>query len=90
MAMNGNTTTDYYNQHSATVGGYMTAPEITEELFRAIDAIIAKRLETFNFDRTVEGTITSVEDSTKGTYKVTADNNVTFTAYSDNPNLMIG
>ena len=90
MAINGNQNTDYYNQQSATVGGHMTAPEITEELFRAIDAIVTKRLESFTFDKTVEGKIISVENSTKGEYKVTGDNNVTFTAYSDNPNLVIG
>ena len=90
MALNGNKNTDYYNEESAKIGGYMTAPEISEELFRAIDVIVTERLKAFKFDKTIEGQIIGIEDSSKGAYRVTTDNNLTFIAYSDNPNLIIG
>ena len=57
--------------------------EIVQQLFEAIDAIITKRLENVQFDKTIVGTITDNSRASYGRYQVTTDNNIRFTAYSD-------
>lgn len=68
----------------------MTANEISEQIFKAIDAIVLHRLAELKFDRVVLATIKDSTDSAKGKYIVTTDNNITFDAYSDRVDLFDG
>ena len=69
---------------------FKTADEISEELFKAIDAIIAKRLSSLKFDRIVLGTVKNSTAAKQGKYIVTTDSNITFDAYSDRTDLFDG
>lgn len=60
-----------------------TANEISEQLFQAIDAIVMERIRALKYDKTVIATIIENNLALYGTYKVTTDDNITFTAYAD-------
>lgn len=60
-----------------------TANEISEQLFQAIDAIVMERIRALKYDKTVIATIIENDLALYGTYKVTTDDNITFTAYAD-------
>lgn len=64
------TTSEQYNDYS-------------EALFQSIDTIVAERVKRLPYDRTIVATITNADNAYIGAYKVTTDNNTTFTAYSD-------
>lgn len=57
--------------------------EITQQLFKAIDAITDEKMRTLPYDKTIVATIVSNKDANVGKYQVTTDNNITFYAYSD-------
>lgn len=56
--------------------------EITEQLFKAIDAIVNERLTSLPYDKTIVATIIDVHDAKYGKYKVSTDNNIVFYAYA--------
>lgn len=58
--------------------------EITQQLFKAIDAIVDERLRALPYDKTIVCTIVDIKNADYGKYQVTTDNNITFYAYSDN------
>lgn len=68
----------------------LTSIELSEQLFKAIDAIVTKRLQDFPCDKFVEAEITDDKNKNKGEYIVTTDNNITFTAFSDRTDLFNG
>ncbi len=68
----------------------LPADEITEQLFKAIDAIIINRLKNFNYDSYVLATVTNASEAAQGKYIVTTDNNITFDAYSERTDLFVG
>lgn len=57
--------------------------EITQQLFKAIDAIIDERLRTLPYDKTITATIVNTDSAKYGKYTVTTDTNITFFAYTD-------
>lgn len=68
----------------------LTSIELSEQLFKAIDAIVTKRLQDFPCDKFVEAEITNDTNKNKGEYIVTTDNNITFIAFSDRTDLFNG
>ena len=62
----------------------------TEQLFKAIDAIIVNRLQGLAYDRYVIATVVDITNASVGKYIVTTDNNITFDAYSDRTDLFEG
>lgn len=60
-----------------------TAAEISEQLFKAIDAIVMERIRTLQYDKTVVATIIENDKAPYGKYRVTTDDNITFAAYAD-------
>ncbi|MBR2247115.1 MAG: hypothetical protein IJ880_08840 [Bacilli bacterium] len=60
-----------------------TAADISEQLFEAIDAIVMERIRVLKYDKTVIATIIENDSAPYGKYKVTTDDNITFTAYAD-------
>lgn len=68
----------------------MTASEISEQIFKAIDAIVLHRLAELKFDRTVLATIKDSSQRDIGKYIVTTDNNISFEAFSDRVDLFDG
>ena len=61
----------------------MDYEEIIEELFEAIDAIVAERLRKLGYDKTVIATIIDNSKAAYGKYRVTTDDNITFYAFSE-------
>lgn len=59
----------------------LTADAISEALLDAVSLVIDKKIEAVSFDKTINATITSIENADEGKYKVTTGN-ATFTAYS--------
>ena len=57
--------------------------DYSEALFQSIDTIVTERVKRLPYDRTIVATITNADNAYIGAYKVTTDNNTTFTAYSD-------
>lgn len=58
-------------------------PDIAEQLFEAIDAIVAERLRALKYDKTVVATVIDADKAAYGKYRVTTDDNITFYAYAD-------
>lgn len=63
----------------------MQADNIRENLFQAIDTIVAARVRKLNYDRTEIMTILDASGASNGIYKVTPDGQFIETIYSDNP-----
>lgn len=59
------------------------AEDYAENLFQAVDTIVAERVKNLPYDHTVVATVLDATNAYTGTYKVTTDNNAKFTAYSD-------
>lgn len=59
------------------------AEDYAENLFQAVDTIVAERVKNLPYDHTVVATVLDASNAYTGTYKVTTDNNAKFTAYSD-------
>lgn len=57
--------------------------DYSEALFQSIDTIVTERVKRLPYDHTIVATITNADNAYIGAYKVTTDNNTTFTAYSD-------
>lgn len=57
--------------------------DYSEALFQSIDTIVTERIKRLPYDHTIVATITNADNAYIGAYKVTTDNNTTFTAYSD-------
>ena len=60
-----------------------TAAEISEQLFKAIDAIVMERIRVLAYDKTVVATVIENDNAPYGKYRVTTDDNITFYAYAD-------
>ena len=61
----------------------LDSEDIMEQLFQAIDAIVAERIRNLGFDKTVVATIIENKEADYGRYKVTTDNNITFQAFAE-------
>lgn len=59
------------------------AEDYAENLFQAVDTIVAERIKNLPYDHTVIATVLDASNAYTGTYKVTTDNNAKFTVYSD-------
>lgn len=59
------------------------AEDYAENLFQAVDTIVAERVKNLPYDHTVVATVLDATNAYTGAYKVTTDNNAKFTAYSD-------
>lgn len=57
---------------------------MTQQLFKAIDAIVNERIRELPYDKTIVATIADITSANKGKYIVTTDSNITFDAYSEN------
>ena len=68
----------------------MLETDITENLFRSIDTIIAERIKRLPYDATQIVEITDATNAVNGIYKVSADNQFEETVYSDNPYYEVG
>lgn len=69
----------------------LNSSQYAENLFEAIDVLIARRLRQMKFDTTIIATITdNSEYSALGQYTATIDNKYKFSVRSDNPNYEIG
>ena len=73
-----------------------TSEQYTENLFQAIDTIIANRVSKLPYDQTIICEITNADNAEYGRYLVKAYNqssgynDVSFTAYSDNTEYTVG
>lgn len=65
----------------------MSADEITEALFKAIDAIVIDRIKQINYDQYIVATITDATNAMYGEYTVTTENGNIFIAYSERTDL---
>ena len=59
----------------------MSQIDVAETLFCAVDEIVTKRIESINFDKTIDCVIIEDEEAKKGKYRVT-DGSANFYAYS--------
>ena len=67
----------------------MSQNNITENLFGAIDVIIAQKIKGLQFDLTKICTVTNNNWAVIGSYTVT-DGSITFEAYSENKTYKVG
>lgn len=72
---------NFYASQTATASEQHN--DYSEALFQSIDTIVTERVKRLPYDRTIVATITNADNAYIGAYKVTTDNNTTFTAYSD-------
>ena len=68
----------------------ITQYEITENLFQAIDTIIAERVKQLPYDTTELVTIIDATSAKGGLYKVSPDGWFEEIVYSDNPTYQVG
>lgn len=64
--------------------------DITENLFQAIDTIVAERVKQLPYDMSQVVTIIENKNASAGIYKVSPDGQFVETVYSDNPTYQIG
>lgn len=68
----------------------MVQDEYIENLFQAIDTIIAERVKQLPYDTTQLVTITDASHAAGGIYKVSPDGWFEELVYSDNPTYQVG
>lgn len=76
-----NDSANFYASQKATASQQHN--DYSEALFQSIDTIVTERVKRLPYDHTIVATITNADNAYIGAYKVTTDNNTTFTAYSD-------
>ena len=68
----------------------MLSNEYTDNLFAAIDTIIAERIRRLPYDKTAIAEIVDASEASNGKYKVSQDTNYIYNVYSDNPTYQKG
>ena len=68
----------------------MSEFDITENLFQAIDTIIAERAKQLPYDTTQLMTIVDASNASAGIYRVSPDGQYIELVYADNPTYQVG
>lgn len=64
--------------------------DITENLFQAIDTIVAERIRHLSYDQTEIVEIIEDKNAASGIYKISSNNQFEEIVYSDNPTYKVG